>query len=621
MPAKRAMLVNTTVFGDYTGPEDILDKGALYTKINVLANYAPVKKIAARVMTAAGTPADSAAVEFQLYNYAELYPLFRTFTDRNGYASFTTGLGDLVIWSAQKGKYGFEKIDVRTMDTVAVVLDKDFSREYSVELDLVPPAEGAATGGVSDSVSTRNAERIAFEDKLRGAYEKTFIDSGMSARIANQQGLNTDTLRMFMEKSRGNWRTLVEFITGVPAESKPLVFPILGNISEKDLRDIDTAVLFDALRNSLKYSPMTSDLDIFNEYILSPRIDNEWLKPWKGYMQSRFDKDFVEKARKDPRIVREWVNAYIIINTTSNYGRAPLTPIGSYELKVADPHSRDLLYVSILRSFGIPSRLDPATKIPQYMQGGKWIDASFDKPAGSPGAKGDLVLYNNSANGKIPEYIVQYTVEENKDGFYRTLDYEGSPLVSTYPCTLNISPGSYLLLTGTRLPGGTVLANLDFFSLSGDKKAEETITLRKNLLPLPVYGKLDPSLIFPAPGPAGAIIAYIEPGKEPSRHFIADLLQKKDEFSAWKGIIILVLPGTAEKEGFLKQYRQQLPSNTVYTEIQSFVHETDFTKFMKAANGSLPLVAYITSAGDVNYLSEGYRIGLGDDLLNIIMKK
>ena len=92
-------------------------------------------------------------------------------------------------------------------------------------------------------------------------------------------------------------------------------------------------------------------MDIFNEYILSPAIDNEWLKPWKGYLQSRFDKDFVEKARKDPRIVREWVNANIIINKTANYGSAPLTPIGTYELKVADPHSRDLLYVSILRSY------------------------------------------------------------------------------------------------------------------------------------------------------------------------------------------------------------------------------------------------------------------------------
>ena len=47
-------------------------------------------------------PVDSAAVEFQLYNYAELYPLFRTLTDKNGYASFTTGLGDLVIWAATR---------------------------------------------------------------------------------------------------------------------------------------------------------------------------------------------------------------------------------------------------------------------------------------------------------------------------------------------------------------------------------------------------------------------------------------------------------------------------------------------------------------------------------------
>ena len=76
----------------------------------------------------------------------------------------------------------------------------------------------------------------------------------MSARIAKQQGLNTDTLWMFMEKSRGNWRTLVDFIAGVPAGSKSLVFPILDNISEKDLRDIDTSVLLDAIRNSSKYS-------------------------------------------------------------------------------------------------------------------------------------------------------------------------------------------------------------------------------------------------------------------------------------------------------------------------------------------------------------------------------
>ena len=38
-PSKRAMLVNTTVFGDYQGPEAVLEKTPWYTKINVLSNY------------------------------------------------------------------------------------------------------------------------------------------------------------------------------------------------------------------------------------------------------------------------------------------------------------------------------------------------------------------------------------------------------------------------------------------------------------------------------------------------------------------------------------------------------------------------------------------------------
>jgi hypothetical protein len=65
-PAKRAMLVNTTVFGDYVGPEDVLVKDPLFTRINVLENYARVKRVVAKVIDAGGKGIDSAAVEFQL---------------------------------------------------------------------------------------------------------------------------------------------------------------------------------------------------------------------------------------------------------------------------------------------------------------------------------------------------------------------------------------------------------------------------------------------------------------------------------------------------------------------------------------------------------------------------
>ncbi|MEI7727874.1 MAG: transglutaminase-like domain-containing protein, partial [Bacteroidota bacterium] len=244
-PAKRAMLVNTTVFGDYEGPEEILQKDELFTKINVLENYAPVKKVFAKVTDLQNQTIDSATVEFQLYNYAEFYPLFKTATGKDGLCSFKTGYGDLLVWAAKDGKYGFSKLDVRTTDTLTIILDHAPGQAYEIDLDLVPPAELELTTTVSDSAKKNNSERLTFEDGLRSGYEATFIDSAKCNRFARLVSLNPDSLWNFMHKSRGNWRELTSFITQVTPEKHPLIFPLFVNISEKDLRDIDTIVLLD----------------------------------------------------------------------------------------------------------------------------------------------------------------------------------------------------------------------------------------------------------------------------------------------------------------------------------------------------------------------------------------
>ena len=84
-PSKRAMLVNTTVFGDYQGPEAVLEKTAWYTKINVLSNYTKTKKIVVQVIDEQKQPIENANVAFKLYNYAEFYSLSNQLTDKNGF--------------------------------------------------------------------------------------------------------------------------------------------------------------------------------------------------------------------------------------------------------------------------------------------------------------------------------------------------------------------------------------------------------------------------------------------------------------------------------------------------------------------------------------------------------
>lgn len=616
-PAKRAMLVNTTVFGDYEGPEEVLQKDPLFTRINVLGNYAPVKKVVAMVTDMENKVVDSASVEFQLYNYAEFYPLFKTATTNDGYCSFTTGYGDLLVWAAKDGKYGFRKLDVRKADTVTVTLNLEAGMEYSAELDLVPPAIAPVTISVSDSAKKRNSDRLAFEDKVRSSYEATFIDSSKTARFAALVNMNKDTLWTLLHKSRGNWRELTAFITDVPSMNRSLIFPILDHVSEKDLRDIDTAVISDLLNYAMKYNSLAISQEDFRKYVLSPRVDNEWLKPSRGFFQSVFDAAFISAARKDPTEISKWLRVNVKLNRTANYSRAPITPVGVYELRVADGHSADICFVAICRSFGIPARLDPSTRIPQFFREGDWKDVYLFDQKDHAGARASLTLTNPSSNAKKPEYITHYTVEEFKDGFFRTLNYEGSPLVQNYPCTIDIPAGSSMMVTGNRLPDGTVLSKLTIFGINPGETRTQPIELRKNQLPLPEFGRINLSWFNNQISP-GRIVTWVDPEKEPTRHLLADLRQKKAEFGQWNGKIIMVFPSEEQMKSFVKSESALLPQNVTYSFQSTFPFKPADIKVKDGAPKNLPVVIYINKDGVINYLSEGYRIGIGDELLSIM---
>ena len=70
-PSRRTMLVHTRAFGRYFGKEDVVIATDRFSELNLTSNYATVKKITISVKNSDGTCADSAKVEYQLYNYAE----------------------------------------------------------------------------------------------------------------------------------------------------------------------------------------------------------------------------------------------------------------------------------------------------------------------------------------------------------------------------------------------------------------------------------------------------------------------------------------------------------------------------------------------------------------------
>jgi transglutaminase-like putative cysteine protease len=627
-PAKRAMLVNTNVFGDYTGPEDVLIKDPRYTRINVLSNYTDTKKIWVRVLNQKNTATDSAVVEFQLYNYAEFYPLQRCYTDARGLCSFTTGFGDLLVWAAKDNHFGYRKVTVSLSDTNTIILNHNPGEVYSEVYDFVPPPEKKVENTVNDSARERNTKRFAFEDRVRTAYENTFMDSAKAMRLAANLKLNADSLWQILHKSRGNWREIIEFISSVPQEKNSWTFSLLDELSEKDMHDVTIEVLEDNILCSRVYDPLAKDKAIFSDYILSPRVDNEYLKPFKAFFQQQFGKEFILKGRKDPETIVKWMKGNILIDENANYARAPITPRGVYELKVADPHSLDIFFVAVCRSFGIPARLETATRIPQYYFQEKWTDVYFSHPPEKSGVRSKLVVNNAPGNDRKPEYYIHFTIEKSEDGFFRSLDYETDPVMQKFPATIEVPPGSYLLVTGNRISGGTVLTKLSFFTSAENKTQNLDLELRKDVAPALVLGKIkNTAEFFTKIGTSGVvnkkgtILAWLDPEMEPSRHFIADLLQKKNELDQRNENILLVFKTAKDKEIFIRKNASGLPANTRCIVGKAGSSAELLTYVKEQPLSDLPVVTCISQSGDVYYLSSGYKIGTVDEILRYLNPK
>ncbi|MDP3180853.1 MAG: transglutaminase domain-containing protein [Bacteroidota bacterium] len=338
-----------------------------------------------------------------------------------------------------------------------------------------------------------------------------------------------------------------------------------------------------------------------------------------------------QSSRTDISALTNWIRQNIRINTVANkHSRAPITPIGVYNLRAADPLSRDIFFVAACRTFGIPARLNPETQIPEYNKNDEWLRAGFDAEIVAQPEKGLLKLTEKN-NPVTPQYYLHYTIGFLKNGFYRTLEFpEGASLTNTAkPFELEV--GQYSLITGNRLEDGSVLSSMTFFTIEKGKTTTVPVELRKQSGELKLTGKLDFNALNLQKTSDGNVVSLssvvlgkytvlvvLDPDKEPSKHILNDLGPYVDHFNKWGGQFVFAMPAEkAGQAGVLKTY--QLPDK-----MESGIDTNDqILKAISAVYGSglkdkLPLVLFCDAAGNVYLFSSGYKIGMGEQLLKII---
>ena len=620
IPSTRTMMVHSNAFGKYKGKEEVTHSSNLFSCINMLPNYADTKQITVKVVDHDRHAVEGATVKFKLYNYSEYYPIATQTTDKDGITRLTTGFGSLLIWATDGYHYNYGPIDVRTQDSIFIPLERLPSECYEELYTMTPPAGNSNVTTANPVQSERNARRLQYEDSLRNAYMASFKSEADAADIVNEN-LTTEQIGIFLKKSEGNYAELIDFLNMHQQEDRYLyLFDFLNSLSDKDLRDFTKEKLEDHITHyGEKKSPYS--LYIYKQGIISPRISNEGLRPWRSFLKEALTPSLGVNAT--PNNVKHWINSHIRIDDEANYYNCPISPQGVYELGWADSHSRDIFFVAACRALDIPAYMDNATGQIFAYNNSQWNIISFEE-----GKKelptGTLVIDYDKKQSLKPVYWTHFTIAKYENGDFVTFDYENDPRVSSFPITLELERGYYMLSTGNRYTDGTALSRIVFFNIMPNQTTHEQLIIRSLDENTADFGQIDLQYKLPSQGGKTVkalakghplLLCFIDPSREPSKHLLKDIAAHARDFEGRGYNIVFALPSDKIVPDFnFDAWR--LPSQSILVEDEGNQWLNNVLTHTKSTfKDNYPLVVFADKDGNILFKSEGYRIGTSNQIL------
>ena len=638
-PAYRGMLMHTKVFGKYNGPEDVMERTHGYTEINVIDNYAPSAKAVITVTDANGKPVKDALVEFKIYNYAEFNSVARKKTDADGKCSLSAGKGDMLVWASKDGKFGYSKVSFGKDGEVTIALNKKPGDVETIALDIIPPVDGSIPAEVTPEQKEANAKRLLEEDAIRNKYVATFYTEEKAEALAKELGIDPMKTEDFMIGSRGNWMEIEKFLRETPAEKRAQAMALLDVVSAKDLRDTPASVFADHLNNT----PAVQS-EWFNEYIMNPRVANEFLTPYKSFFAANIEPSLAKQAVENPQALVDWVKNNVSINDALNAQRIPIMPMGVWKSRIADKGSRNIFFVAVARSLGIPARIEPVARKIQYFKDNAWVDVDFEAAVQTTAKQGKVIAsYQPIKALQDPKYYSHFTIAKVlPNGTLQTLNFErggnvdmglGDTWSGLLKKPLSMDEGNYMLVTGTRMANGSVLAEIEFFNVEADKTTPIQLEMRESKDEIQVIGNFnsenkfkradngEETSLLATTGRGYYIVALLGSRQEPTNHAMRDIAAVKKELEDWGRGIVLLFPDEKGYKNFDPKEFGDLPGTITYGLDIDGAIQKEMATAMKLQNANtLPIFLIADTFNRVVFVSQGYTIGLGEQLMKVIHK-
>ena len=537
--AARAMLIHARVFCDYTtGSVDVAPsagrQGAAILQ-NLTASYAPTARLTVTVTDTDGAPVPGANVRFELLNMAEFAPIAQLAADEDGRAAIELGLGTVLVHASTPDGFGEALVDTASTTAVTVTLDAERRDDDA----WTPLSVSAPAAGGSRAAALTPEQKAVGADRARNAEAMRVERLESFARQSATGDADTDEI---LRLAGGNWPVIARFLE---AGAEPDRMLLLQALSNKDLADVHPETLDDALAAATAIRDhamrMLADLDertrtdLWRDAVLNPRVDGEELADDHRALQQRFDADRIALFRSDPRTL--WQEMLRGVRDAEDdepcTGTAALLSRGYGD----GPH-RGIAFVTVCRCLGIPARLNPETRSPQYFNGARFVDVQ---------ARDDdrLVACTLTAPGRddTPRYGVDWTIgrlQRTPYGMdFSTIDLGDVPWTDG-AARIRLEPGTYRIITTTRLPNGSQLAasrtlrvaNEDCaIALDWRRPAQSDLLAHLPLEDLPLIADdgTDTPLSEVLHGRRGVVFILDAHGSEPSIHVLDELRESLAE--------------------------------------------------------------------------------------------